>query len=251
MPLAMPMSTPKSVATDSLQTDSVGDSVRNEAVRLSYRQLIIPSVLIAYGVVETALAGKVRLLNYAIGHELNAHVQGRFRIDDITQYVPMASVYALNAWGVKGKHGFKERTWMLGISSLLMGISVNTVKYTVRAERPDKSGRNSFPSGHTAMAFMGAEFLWQEYKDVSVWYGIAGYSLAISTGLFRMYNKKHWLGDVVAGGGIGILSTKAAYWIYPVLKRKVTKKKSKNDTDIAFAPFYDGKQGGMSLFIQL
>lgn len=29
-----------------------------------------------------------------------------------------------------------------------------------------------------------------------------------------MYNNKHWLGDVAAGAGIGILSTTLSYWLY-------------------------------------
>jgi membrane-associated phospholipid phosphatase len=28
-----------------------------------------------------------------------------------------------------------------------------------------------------------------------------------------MYNNKHYFSDVIAGAGIGILTTKAAYWI--------------------------------------
>lgn len=247
--VAMPVGATEVVKTESLQTDSKGDSVQIGS-HFSYKQLIVPATLIAYGAVETILPRKVRLLNYAVGHEFNNHVQSRFRIDDITQYVPAASVYALNAFGVKGKHNFKDRTLLLGISALLMGTTVNTLKYTVRVERPDKSARNSFPSGHTAMAFMGAEFLWQEYKDVSIWYGISGYAFAASTGLFRMYNKKHWFGDVAAGAGIGILSVKVAYWIYPMLKQQFTKKKS-HGKGFAFVPFYDGKQGGMSLSIKL
>jgi membrane-associated phospholipid phosphatase len=95
-------------------------------------------------------------------------------------------------------------------------------------ERPDGSSNNSFPSGHTANAFMGAEFLYQEYKDVSPWYGIAGYVVATGTGLFRMYNNRHWFSDVVAGAGFGILSTKVAYWIYPWMKEKIFKEKTKN-----------------------
>ena len=38
---------------------------------------------------------------------------------------------------------------------------------TASVERPDGSSRNSFPSGHTATAFMGAEFFRKEYWDVS------------------------------------------------------------------------------------
>lgn len=234
------------VPTDSIKTDSI----LNKKPKFPYKQLILPTTLITYGVVETVLANKVRLLNYAIGHEFSTHVQPKFRIDDITQYVPAASVYILGFAGVKGKHNFKDKTIILGIASLLTAASVNTIKYTAKVERPDKSAKNSFPSGHTAVAFMGAEFLWQEYKDVSVWYGIAGYTIAAGTGILRMYNNKHWVGDIVAGAGLGILSTKVAYWIYPTLKRQFSSKNS-NGKNLVFAPFYNGQQGGLSFSINL
>ena len=38
-----------------------------------------------------------------------------------------------------------------------------------------------------------------------------------------MYNNRHWLTDVAAGAGIGILSTKIAYWLYPFLNSKLFK----------------------------
>ena len=42
-------------------------------------------------------------------------------------------------------------------------------------------------------------------------------------GLSRIFNDRHWVSDVVAGGGIGILSTKAVYGVYPYLKKCVLK----------------------------
>ncbi len=104
-----------------------------------------------------------------------------------------------------------------------MGISVNSIKSTGNVIRPDGSSNNSFPSGHTAISFVGAEFLWQEYKDVSIWYGISGYLIASGTGFFRMYNNRHWLTDVSMGAGIGILSTKIAYWTLPYVDNKLFK----------------------------
>ena len=127
----------------------------------------------------------------------------------------MAATYGLNLCGVKGKHGYGELTIILGTAYALMGVTVNVTKNLTKVERPDGSARNSFPSGHTATAFMGAELLRREYWNVSPWIGIAGYAVAAGTGFFRIYNNRHWLTDVLAGAGVGILSVQAAYWLYP------------------------------------
>ena len=70
----------------------------------------------------------------------------------------MLAVYGLNLFGVNGKHKFLDRTGILAMSYATMGILVNGMKYTFKEKRPDTNARNSFPSGHTATAFMGAEF---------------------------------------------------------------------------------------------
>lgn len=234
-----------------MQTDSVtGEITPRIKSKFPYKQLILPSALLAYGTTETILAGKVKLINYGAKQVVNNYVRSQFRVDDITQYVPAASVYILNLADIKGENNFKDRTIILSISGLLVGVSVNLLKYTAKIERPDKSTRNSFPSGHTAVAFMGAEFLWQEYKDVSPWYGIAGYTIAAGTGLLRVYNDRHWFGDIAAGAGFGILSTRVAYWIYPMLQRKFSPK-NRNRKDLIIMPFYNGQQGGLSLSVKL
>ena len=103
----------------------------------------------------------------------------------------------------------------------MVSTTVKTLKKTTKIERPDGSNNDSFPSGHTAMAFMGAEFLYQEYKDVSIWYGVSGYVIASATGVLRIYNNKHWLTDVATGAGIGILGTKVAYWVQPYITKYI------------------------------
>ena len=121
---------------------------------------------------------------------------------------------------------------------------MSSLKKITHIQRPDGSSYESFPSGHTAEAFASAEFLRQEYKDVSPWYGIAGYAAATATGALRIYNNKHWLSDVVAGAGIGIASTKLAYWIYPAIKRKFFKNKPMNTFII---PYYQGGTGAVAM----
>lgn len=219
----------------------------NKELKFKPAALIIPSALIGYGVagMENHL---IKNFNFHIREEVNEHIDESFTIDDISQYMPFVSVYALNLAGVKGKNNFRDRTTILATAYLLMGTSVNVLKNTTHTMRPDETSRNSFPSGHTATAFMGAEFLYQEYKDVSPWYGIAGYAVAAGTGVFRMYNNRHWLTDVTTGAGIGILSTKIAYWVHPYIKKALFNNKS-NISGTA-VPYYNGEQFGMCMALR-
>lgn len=218
-------------------------------IKFNYKQLIIPTVLIGYGVVGLE-SDQLKDWNLGIREEVTEDIDNKITIDDFSQYAPALSVYALNLAGVKGKNNLRDRTIIIGTSYLLMTGTVLGLKSWTKVERPDGSGFNSFPSGHTATAFAGAEFLWQEYKDVSIWYGISGYLVATGTGFFRIYNNKHWLTDVAAGAGIGILSTKVAYWVFPYVSNHIFKS-NKNISTGMVAPFYNGKQMGLGAIINL
>lgn len=224
-------------------TDSISLIPKTEKkLDFKYQQLIIPAVFIGYGIIGLE-SGQIKGFNHGISEEVTEDIDDKTSIDDFSQYTPMAAVYGLSAVGVKAKNSYKDRTIIVATSYLLMGLTVNAFKHTASVERPDKSGLNSFPSGHTATAFMGAELMYQEYKDQSVWYGVSGYAIAAGTGAFRMYNNKHWLSDVVAGAGIGILSAKAGYWLFPYTSKLFTKKNQTN-TKTAMIPFYDGTTAG-------
>ena len=225
------------------------ESSKVENLKFHYKQLIIPSALIAYGVIGLE-SDDLKLFNAIIKEEVNENIDQKITIDDFSQFAPAISVYALNFGGIKGKNNFKDRSIILGTSYLLMGSSVYALKNTTKVERPDKSAFNSFPSGHTANAFAGAEFLWQEYKNFSIWYGISGYLVATGTGLFRIYNDRHWFTDVVAGAGIGILSTKIAYWIFPYIDKHIFNSK-KNVRSAMLSPFYNGNQMGVGMVLNL
>jgi membrane-associated phospholipid phosphatase len=215
----------------------------------SYKSLLLPAALITFG--ATSLHNdQLKTLNLKVRQEVwIEEPHKKFRLDDILQFSPAIAVYSLNAAGVKGKHNFRDRTIIYAISNLVMSSSVYALKRVTHEQRPDGSDHFSFPSGHTATAFAAAEFMRQEYKHLSPWYGIAGYSAAVATGYLRMYNNKHWLGDVVAGAGIGILSTKVAYWLYPGIKRKFFRDKPVNTLVM---PFYQpGKGAGLSLVMNL
>jgi len=68
----------------------------------------------------------------------------------------------------------------------------------------------------------------QELGDQSPWYGYISYSMATATGALRMMNNQHWLSDVLAGAGVGILSTKFTYLAYPWIKKKIIKDRNLN-----------------------
>lgn len=218
---------------DSIQLDTVKN------IRYSYKQLIIPGILIGYGFwgIES---GQIKSFNFQVRDELTENIDNQVTIDDFTRYVPAVSVYALNAFGVKGKNNMRDRSVILITSTLITVTTVFGLKSITNVQRPDGTSNDSFPSGHTAIAFAGAEFLYQEYKDKSIWYGVAGYAIATGTGIFRMYNNRHWLTDVAAGAGIGILSTKIAYWTNPYITRKLFGSKENKSTSF-LAPSYDGK----------
>lgn len=190
------------------------------------RPLIIPSAMVAYGV--AALHTSVlENLNTEVHKNVAVDNPGKkIHIDDYLQWSPAIAVYALNLTGIKGKHRIIDRTFLFGLSNLIQGGVTHVVKRGVQEPRPDGSNNLSFPSGHTATAFANAEFMRMEYKDVSPWYGIAGYAAAATTGYLRMYNNRHWLSDVIAGAGVGILSTQAAYFLYPRVVKLISKKRS-------------------------
>jgi hypothetical protein len=242
--------TTASVDASVIEVDSVGNiksssgadsiSFNKSPYRFRIRQLFIPTILVGFGVIGTG-SDWMEYQNKEIRDELQEDVHKRNIIDDLSQYAPALSVYALNFCGVKGKHNFRDRTIILGTAYTLMMVTVSSMKSLIKVRRPDGSANNSFPSGHTATAFMGAEYLWQEYHEVSPWIGIAGYTVASGVGFFRIYNNRHWLTDVMAGAGIGILSAKAAYWLYPFINKKIFGK----DVHATIVPIVSLQQKGL------
>ena len=232
--------------TNSLIIDSIpcnkSLTIQNSSYKFKAQQLIIPTTLIGIGIIGLE-SDWLKYQNREMREELQENIDKKFTIDDFSQYMPMVAVYGLNLCGIKGKHNFIDRTIILGTAYTLMGITVNSLKTIAKEERPDGTTRNSFPSGHTATAFMGAEFLRREYWKVSPWIGVSGYVIATATGFFRMYNNRHWATDVIAGAGIGILSVQAAYWLYPTIAKICLGKRNLKNTYIT--PYLSNQEKGL------
>jgi membrane-associated phospholipid phosphatase len=180
-----------------------------------YSGLIMPASLISYGIIA-------RNSKFLRRFDVNAYnfvcekISGNISLDDYAQFAPAVSVYGLGMIGMKAKHGLRDRTIVMATSHLIMAATVKTMKHTISVRRPDNSNNESFPSGHTATAFVGAHILFREYKDVSPWIGIGGYAVATATGTLRVVNRKHWVSDVVTGAGIGLFSAEMGYMLSPV-----------------------------------
>ncbi len=151
---------------------------------------------------------KIRLIKY------NFHSE----IDNYTQYVPLALTIGLHMGGVEGRSDWPRFWASSAMSAAIMAGLVNGIKYTAKEMRPDGSTRNSWPSGHTATAFLAATILHKEYGLTrSPWYSAGAYTLATATGVMRVLNNRHWISDVLSGAGIGILSVELGYGICDLL----------------------------------
>ena len=151
---------------------------------------------------------RIRLIKY------NFHSE----VDNYTQFSGIALTAGLKMAGVEGRSSWPRLIASSLASYGVMAAFVNGIKYSAKEMRPDESTKNSWPSGHTATAFVGATILHKEYGLTrSPWYSIAGYTVATATGVMRVLNNRHWISDVLSGAGIGIMSVELGYGLMDLL----------------------------------
>ena len=139
-------------------------------------------------------------------------------IDNYTQYLPLALTIGMKIGGVESRSDWPRFWASAATASAIMAGFVNGIKYTASEIRPDGSTRNSWPSGHTATAFLAATILHKEYGLTrSPWYSVGAYTVATATGVMRVLNNRHWISDVLSGAGIGILSVELGYGLMDLL----------------------------------
>ncbi|GGH04255.1 phosphatase PAP2 family protein [Mucilaginibacter phyllosphaerae] len=233
---------------DSADLLALPDTVRH--LESKWPSYIPPAVFVTYGVLSLAVK-PIRNLDYSVYDDLvEDHPNFNFHPENYFQYAPAVMVYGLNFAGIHGKNTFIDRTMLYAMSEGIMALTTFSLKKVTNRLRPDGSNRYSFPSGHTGNAFAAAEFMAQEYSEKSVWYGVAGYSFATATAILRVYNQDHWFSDIIAGAGFGILSTKAAYLLYPLLRNRLFHEKNSNKTT-TFMPAFGNGTVGFSFVKQL
>jgi membrane-associated phospholipid phosphatase len=138
----------------------------------------------------------------------------RYHYDDYVQYAPAAIMVGLKAFGVHGRSSWGRMTVSSAFAVVGTVLMSNGTKLLRLRERPDGADSRSFPSGHTATAFVTATLLHKEYgTTISPWFSVAGYGIAAGVGVSRVMNNKHWVSDVLAGAGVGILAGELGYFL--------------------------------------
>ncbi len=214
----------------------IEDSVTSKCdTTFLFQQLILPVSLIAVGAFGVCNSN-FKKLNSIVKNDMDELRGSRyFHADDYVQYLPIISYLGLDFIGVKSKHCFKERLVVGASSYLCMAIFINSTKHIVKEPRPDSGARNSFPSGHTATAFTGAELMREEYGTMV---GLGVYAFATGVAFLRLYNGRHWLNDVIAGAGVGILSARIGYWMLPLYQRWFKWNTPKSKETVVLLPGY-------------
>lgn len=195
--------------------DSVGVAsaeVRTADVRIRPVSFILPAALVAVGAWGVS-AGWLGDVNHWASNAIGGHRRGQWAAD-VLQLVPdLAMVVPL---GADSRYSWRERVALTVTGELITEVIVQPVKRLVDSPRPDGSDNHSFPSGHAARAFMGAELLRASY---GTWGGVAGYGVALVTAGLRIAADRHTLTDVIGGAGVGIASARLAMLLLPLERR--------------------------------
>lgn len=233
------------------RTDTIVPPQTDDRCRFEAKELILPGALIAVGA-SSFFFSPMRDFDHSVKKEM-VNLRGnhhRIKLDEYTRFVPTAINVTLALSGKQSKYTIKERLLIKVTSAATMYVLTQGIKHTVSRTRPDGSDEHSFPSGHVATVFLGAESLRLNYGNL---WGAAGYTAATATAFLRLYNNRHWFSDVVTAAGIGILSAHVGYWLLPIEKNILGIDDTKQD-NIAFAaaPIYDTvyRAPGLAVSIQ-
>lgn len=197
-----------------------------EKPKFETKKLIVPLSLMAAG--TSVLFTEKR--DISVAENKNFLAFGGY-FEDYMQFAPHVSAYAFEWAGMKPKTDFWNRTAILVKSEMIAFGSVYLLKKAIKKPRPDGSNEFGFPSGHAANVFVGATILSMEYGDNYPWIPYVAYPVAGGLSALRVTHQKHYWSDIIFGAGLGILSTKIAYWTH---QYKWNKKSEKDQFTILY-----------------
>ncbi len=181
--------------------------------RFAPRHIILPCALIAIGAIGVENEWLRHINRDIVRHVGSDH---SYRFTDAAQFVGAGAYLAIGELGVESVHSLRDRALVRITSGIMLEALVQPVKRIVHSPRPDGSDMRSFPSGHTARAFVDAELIRMEY---GTWWGVGAYAFASGVAVLRVCGRHHWPTDVLGGAGFGILAARMGCWLLPFEKR--------------------------------
>ncbi len=181
---------------------------------INWQLYIVPAAFIGLGTYMRAVPDGNKFSKENIQHDFAAKDGERENwADDYLQFVPLTAAVGLPLLfpGIEHRSSNISLLSKAAVSQVVTLGTVTILKNWFADERPN-GDHNSFPSGHTAEAFMGAQILYLEYRDSNKWIAYAGYPVAAFVGVDRVINNAHWMCDVLVGAGIGMLVPTLIYW---------------------------------------
>ncbi len=133
--------------------------------------------------------------------------------------------------------------WAWGLKELGKNLAHRNRPYMYFNDYPQDEIKNgdfqqSFPSGHTTLAFTGASFctyVFGKYFENSPWKVpvlVATFTLAVGSATGRVASGNHFVSDVLAGAAIGTFSGFIVPWLHTMNNRRG---KGKNTENVSFA----------------
>lgn len=135
----------------------------------------------------------------------------------VVQYANLFAIATYTTGLFVGNDDIRITGRLMFESLIFSGVTVIAMRYVAGRNRPygDKSpwdfqwfelknAVQSFPSGHTVVAFAFSTVLAERID--SFWARLGFYGMASLTAYARVYNHQHWCSDVVVGAGFGLLA---------------------------------------------
>ncbi len=139
---------------------------------------------------------------------------------------------------------FRDVTYDMAIAAIVNLAYTGALKAAVNRDRPNDSGSDSFPSGHSSNAFALATVAAHHYKGKL---RLIAYGGATVIAASRLRADAHWLSDVVCGATLGILVGRGVVWV----NNRPIKNEGQARKSIMLAPILGRGTYGFNLALRL
>jgi len=171
----------------------------------------LPVIIGVGGIILHSLPAESALHKGEWQDRLKAKTPFRTKVDDHLRYGSLYLAFTPDLIGIRGRHDIVDRGLLYLKSKLILDGIVSYTKKWTAVRRPDGSNFSSFPSQHTAQAFLSASMLDLEFGHNQPWLAATGYLMAGTVGWLRIHKNKHWLPDVLVGASLGMLVPRLVY----------------------------------------